>query len=168
MRRSALPALFVQTCPVIEGDRQQPCIRVDCHERQPILLLQAAGGVRPLGRSAGSRGVARNPGLRAKSGVQEAAYLHPVACKVYAQAGLGHLGRHLLRGQGDLPGAVRVAIQAQVLPLGIAGLIECVHLPVQGAQDAGPAAVKVGCHLLGRPHSVSSSSNRQRSIEGSA
>ena len=55
-------------------------------------------------------------------------HLHPVASEVDAQRRLRELGRHLLGGQLHLPGPVGVAVEAEVLLIGVALLVEAIDV----------------------------------------
>jgi len=51
---------------------------------------------------------------------------HAVARKVDAERRLGQLGRDFFRREVDLPGRVRVSVEAQVFSLGVGELVEAV------------------------------------------
>lgn len=80
------PSSFVKTCSIIEGDRQQPGIRVNSHKSQPVLSLQADSWFRPM--------VLVEFAVADVSTLGAIPHLHSVSSEVYAQAGLRHLGRH--------------------------------------------------------------------------
>ena len=65
------------------------------------------------------------------------AHLHAVASEVDPERRLGKLRRHLFRGKLNFPRPVRVAIQAEVLLVGIGLRVEVLDICVREAVRGG-------------------------------